>query len=143
MYTSVNNYLTNQVLNASPLELVIMLYGKAISSLKLAKTLMGSGKKDVDTIKKKAESIGKAIEILTYLQATLDKEKGKEIAKNLDEIYEVLINELIRAQLNEDIKIVEDSIAILSNLKKAWEEINKNKDVARDAKQYQFERAAP
>ncbi len=123
MYRPVNNYLENQVLNASPVELIIMLYNKAISSLKVAARLMESKDNNPEAVKKRAEAFGKAVEIIAYLQATLNHEKGKEIAKNLDEIYQILIDELIRAQATGDVEVVRKSIEILEELKKAWEDI--------------------
>jgi flagellar protein FliS len=123
MYKPVNNYLENQVLNASPVELIIMLYNKAIFSLKSACNLMEAGANDPESVKKKAQAFGKAVEIISYLQACLNHEKGKEIAKNLKEIYQVLLDELVRAQAVNDVEVVKKSIEILEDLKKAWEDI--------------------
>ena len=125
MYTAVNNYLENKVLNASPEELIIMLYDKAISSLKKVKPLLGKDSLEPEDIKIKAEYFSKTVDIITYLKACLNHQKGKEIAKNLDEIYQILIDELLKAQITNDIKKVEDAIEILSNLKNAWEEVRK------------------
>ena len=126
MYKPVQNYLENQVLNASPLELVLMLYNKAISSLRVAESLMEKETPSPEEIKKRAEAFGKAVDIISYLRASLNHEKGKEIAKNLDEIYDVLVNELVRAQATNNKEIVRKSIEILEDLKKAWEDV-KNK----------------
>ena len=125
MYTAVNNYLENKVLNASPEELIIMLYDKAISSLKKVKPLLGKDSLEPEDIKIKAECFSKTVDIITYLKACLNHQKGKEIAKNLDEIYQILIEELLKAQITNDVKKVEDAIEILSNLKNAWEEVRK------------------
>jgi flagellar protein FliS len=123
MFNPVNNYIENQVKNADPLDLIIMLYNKAISCLKISHKTIENGLNDAENVKKKAENIEKATEILAYLQSCLNFEKGKEIAKNLNEIYEVLINELIRANLENNTEIILKSIDVLENLKKAWEDI--------------------
>ena len=126
MYNAVNNYLENKVLNASPEELIIMLYDKVITSLKKVKPLLSKDSLEPEDIKIKAECFSKTVDILTYLKACLDQQKGKEIAKNLDEIYQILIEELLRAQITNDVKKVEDAIEILSNLKNAWKEVKKD-----------------
>jgi len=124
----IQSYLENQVKNAHPLDHVIMLYGKALSCLRIAKKAIEDGLKDPENIKKKAENIGKATEIIAYLQGSLNMEKGGEIAKNLNEIYDILIDELVRANMENNTEIIVKSIETLENLKKAWEDIRKTSD---------------
>jgi flagellar protein FliS len=120
------SYLENQVKNAHPLDQVIMLYNKAISCLKIAKKAIEEGLKNPENVKKKAENLGKATEIIAYLQGSLNMEKGGEIAKNLNLIYDILISELVKANLEDNIEIITKSIESLENLKKAWEDIKTN-----------------
>jgi len=129
MYRSFQNYLENQVKNANPLDLVIMLYNKTLSCLKIAKKAIEEGLDNPDNIKKKAENIGKATEIIAYLQGSLNLEKGGEIAQNLNEIYDILISELIKANIENNLEIITKSIGVLENLKKAWEDIKYNSNV--------------
>ncbi|WP_028841011.1 flagellar export chaperone FliS [Thermodesulfobacterium hveragerdense] len=123
MVKTVYNYLENQVKNADPLDLVVMLYAKAISCLKISKNVIESGLNKPEDIKKKAENLGKATDIIAYLQGSLNLEKGGDIARNLNEVYQTLLNELIVANSQNDAKKIADSIEILEKLKKAWEEI--------------------
>jgi len=120
------SYLENQVRNAHPLDQVIMLYNKAISCLKIAKKAIEEGLKNPENVKKKAENLGKATEIIAYLQGSLNIEKGGEIAKNLNLIYDILISELVKANLEDNIEIITKSIETLETLKKAWEDIKTN-----------------
>jgi flagellar protein FliS len=120
------SYLENQVKNAYPLDHVIMLYNKAISCLKIAKKAIEEGLKNPENVKKKAENLGKATEIIAYLQGSLNMEKGGEIAKNLNLIYDILISELVKANLEDNIEIITKSIETLETLKKAWEDIKTN-----------------
>jgi flagellar protein FliS len=120
------SYLENQVKNAHPLDQVIMLYNKAISCLKIAKKAIEEGLKNPENVKKKAENLGKATEIIAYLQGSLNMEKGGEIAKNLNLIYDILISELVKANLEDNIEIITKSIETLETLKKAWEDIKTN-----------------
>jgi len=123
MLNPLNNYMENQVKNADPLDLVIMLYNKAISCLRLSKQAIDSGLKDSEQVKKKVENLTRATEIIAYLQGCLNFEKGQEVAKNLNEIYDVLINELIRANLENNTEVILKSIEILEDLKKAWQDV--------------------
>ena len=126
MMQMLNSYVENQVRNADPLELILMLYKKAISCLKIAKKAIEEGLSDPERVKKKAENITRATEILAYLQGSLNFEKGQEIAKNLNEIYETLISELVRANIENNIEIIAKTIEILEDLKKAWEDARCN-----------------
>ncbi len=122
----IHSYLENQVKNAHPLDHVIMLYTRALSCLRIAKKAIEEGLKNPENVKKKAENIGKATEIIAYLQGSLNMEKGGEIAKNLNEIYDILISELVKANLENNTEIIAKSIETLENLKKAWEDVKAN-----------------
>ncbi|MFN3921374.1 MAG: flagellar export chaperone FliS, partial [Caldimicrobium sp.] len=77
------NYLEKEVFQGSSLDHVLMLYGKAINSLKLVKKNVEEGLNTPEAVKNKAEALTKAIDILVYLQAILDHEKGGDIATKL------------------------------------------------------------
>ncbi len=117
------NYLERQVLEGSPLEHIILLYSKALNSLRIVKNEIETGLNDPEKVKNKVENLSKAIDILIYLQAILDLEKGGDIAKNLKEIYEILINALIEVNISNDLKILNDTIEVLEKLRSAWMDI--------------------
>jgi flagellar protein FliS len=118
-----NPYLENMVANANPVRLVIMLYEKAINCLENALEIGNT--EDFDMQKSKYEEMGRALEIISVLDAVLDMEKGGEIAKNLREIYRSLTDELTYQMLKEDKQRLEKVIKILKNLKSAWEEVER------------------
>lgn len=126
MYRAVNQYLENEIKNASPLDLILMLYNKSLFCLKIAKKAIQQGLDNLENLRKKAENIEKATEIIAHLQSCLNFEKGGEIAKNLNEIYGILISELIKANLENNPETIEKAIITLENLKKAWENIKTN-----------------
>lgn len=115
-----HNYLEREVLQGNPLDHIIMLYGKAINSLKLVKKNIEEGLNTPEAVKTKAEALTKAIDILVYLEAILDLEKGGEIAAKLKEIYGILIDELVKFNFTNDLKVIHDSIEILKDLRNAW-----------------------
>ncbi|RLJ69769.1 flagellar protein FliS [Hydrogenivirga caldilitoris] len=118
-------YLKNMVENANPIRLVIMLYDKAISCIEDAIDAIRSGLGETENVKRKAENLTKTMDILIVLRASLDSERGQEIAKNLDEIYEILINEIVSANMRNDISTLEKIKGILEELREAWEEAEK------------------
>ncbi len=119
-------YLQNLVENANPIRLVILLYDKAITCIEDAIDAIKRGLKTTDDVKIKAECLTRAIDILIVLKASLDKEKGKDIAKNLEQIYDVLINELVEANIRNDAEKLKKIKKYLEELRDAWEDAERN-----------------
>jgi len=119
-----NPYLENMVANANPVRLVIMLYEKAINCLE--NVIEIGDTEDFDRQRSKYDDMGRALEIVSVLDASLDMEKGGEIAKNLREIYWSLMDELTYQMLKEDRERLERIIKILKDLKSSWEEVEKH-----------------
>ncbi len=115
-------YLQNMVESASPIEHVIMLYDKAISCIEEAIKLFDQ-KDDFEKRKAFIHNIDRVYNIVSFLKAFLDMEKGGEIAKNLNQIYTIILNTLVKPDKTKDelIKISE----ILKDLKEAWEDVKK------------------
>ncbi len=119
-----NAYLENMVLTANPVRQIILLYEKAISCLNEAVELMEKASAEIEDIRKKYEAIGRATEILIVLDATLNMDLGGEIAKNLHEVYQALINDLIRITVEGDeAQTLRRMVKILTELKVSWEEV--------------------
>lgn len=123
--TYVDSYLQSKVMGADGLELITMLYDRAIVALNIAKESIIKGLDEPDRVTKKAKELGKATDILYYLNDILDRQRGGEIAENLSLIYTTLTSELVRANLFNDVEIIEKCIEILNNLKLAWEDVKK------------------
>ncbi len=122
----INAYLENMVLTTNSIRQVILLYEKAISCLDEAVELMEKASAEPEDMKKKYESIGRATEILTVLDATLNMEQGGDIAKSLHEVYQALINDLVRITVEGDEpQTLRKMLKILVDLKESWEEVEK------------------
>jgi len=111
-------YLKTDIETASPLKQVVMLYDKAIVCLKDAINNIQEG-----DIKSKINNINRATEIILALNSSLDMEQGKEIAKDLRDLYEFSYSKILEAHAKNDIKLLEDIIEILNTLRSAWEEL--------------------
>ncbi len=109
-----------RIQTATPLQLVIMLYDGAIKFMRAAIKEMEKG-----NVEKQNELLVRAQDIITELLISLDEEKGGDIAKNLKMLYIYMKNRLIEANINDDIKAVEEVIELMKSLKEAWVEVEK------------------
>lgn len=121
--TYVDAYLQSKVMGADALELITMLYDRAIVSLEIAKDSIIKGVDDPELVKRKATELSRATDIMYYLNDILDRQRGGQIAENLSLIYTTLAGELVKANLFNDIEIISKCIEILNNLKSAWEDV--------------------
>jgi len=121
--TYVDSYLQSKVIGADGVELITMLYDRAIVSLNIAKDSIMKGLDDPELVKKKAVELSRATDILYYLNDILDRQRGGQIAENLSLIYTTLAGELVKANLFNDVEIISKCIEILNNIKSAWEDV--------------------
>ncbi len=112
------NYKETAIETASPKELIVMLYEKAIEHLEIAKNHMHYRTYDIVN-----NHIIKAQDIITELMLALDLEKGGEVAKNLFNIYAYMKKELLEGNMKKDKKILERVQKWLGELKSAWEKV--------------------
>lgn len=113
-----NNNLESAVNEATPHKLVALLLNGAIEKISLSHQLM-----EQNQIELKGINISHAISIIDGLQASLNKEKGGEIAENLFNLYDYSIRKLVEANLKNDPNILEEVIKLLSTVKSGWDDI--------------------
>lgn len=116
----VNQYQSNQILNAPPERILIMLYDGAIRFCRQAMQAM-----DNEDNKEKAEKISRAMAIICEFSNTLDHEVGGQIAADLDALYTYMTRELTRANLKNDRKALETVEDLLTGLRETWVEAAK------------------
>jgi flagellar protein FliS len=75
-------------------------------------------------VKKKADAIKKAIDIVVRLQASLDFEKGGQVATRLDDLYTFCTNRLAMANVMNDSTMIDEVYRVISELKQGWSEIS-------------------
>lgn len=110
-------YDEHEVLDRDPIELVCLLYGKAIEKLSLARTLTAS-----DRTRERNTAIARASEILIELQASLDAEKGGEIAANLERLYEYIQQRLAVGLAERSDDPLAEAMQLLETLAAGWKE---------------------
>lgn len=104
--------------SASPHRLILMLMDGALEKISRAKGFMQRNE-----IRAKGQQIGWAISILEGLKASLNKADGGEIANNLEDLYIYMERRLIDANRDNDMRILDEVIALLRQLKEGWEAI--------------------
>ncbi len=106
------------VMDASPHQLIQMLMQGVLDKAAAAKGYMEQG-----DIAKKCEHIGWAISIIDGLRASLDKNKGGEIASNLDDLYDYMNRQLLSANIKNDADKIDEVIRLMLEIKSAWDAI--------------------
>lgn len=110
---------TSSVHDASPHKLIALLFDACQENLAIAK-----GAIERKEIKKKADAIKKAIDIVVRLQASLDFEKGGQVATRLDDLYTFCTNRLAMANALNDSSMIDEVYRVIAELKQGWSEIS-------------------
>ena len=105
------------ILKREPLELVGLLYAKALEKIGLARTLTGGGQ-----VRERNQAIARASEVLIELQGSLDAERGGEIAGNLERIYEYVQTRLAEGLAQRSDEPLAEAAALLETLAEGWRE---------------------
>jgi flagellar protein FliS len=111
----VNEYRKGAVNGASPLKLVIMLYDGALRYMETGKHAMRHG-----DLQKQNGELQKAQRVVTELMSCLDMDQGGEVAQNLLALYSYILNCLVQANIEDKPDLIDQSIAILSELRESW-----------------------
>lgn len=101
---------------ASPHQLITLLYEGAITALGEAKAFMQQNK-----LGEKGAKIGKAIRIIEEgLKASVDVAAGGDVATNLRDLYDYMVQRLLEANArNEEAGLVEVT-QLLADLRETW-----------------------
>lgn len=111
-------YQTVQVTTTDRGRLLLMMYEGAIKFLRQAK----AGLEEND-IAKFCRFLSKAQAIIAELMNTLDFEKGGQIARDLDRLYDFMLFYLTEANLYRDPKRIQKTIGLLDTIYSAYKEI--------------------
>lgn len=117
MKNAFQKYKQTSVQSASREKLLLLLYEACIRYIKTA--IQAIEKKDIAA---RGMNIGYAFDIVNELNNTLNHEVGGEIAKNLEQLYMFISEQLTKANATGDKKPLEDALKIVETLYNGWVE---------------------
>jgi len=101
---------------ANQVELVQMLFSALLESMSEAEGHMQRG-----SVELKCKSIARADKIVQGLRITLDHDRGGELARNLDALYEYVSRRLLHANLRNDVESLREARGLMADISSAWE----------------------
>lgn len=113
-----DQYKSQQILNATPAQQVVMLYDGAIKFCQQAQEAINKG-----DIQARHNSNKRAMEVVSYMLDILDIEKGGDVARRLQLIYAFLLRRLLEVDFRNDPRICDEVIGHLRILRASWEKI--------------------
>lgn len=111
-------YQNVQVTTTDRGRLLLMMYEGAIKFLKQAKSGL-----ETNDITKFCRFLSKGQAIIAELMNTLDFEKGGDIARDLDRLYDFMLFYLTEANLHRDPKRIQKVIGLIDTIYSAYKEI--------------------
>ena len=116
-------YKENTVNIASQEQLIIMLVDGAVKYTKVAKLALERGDKE-----RAHKELIRVQSIFAELIASLDLSSG-EFTKDLINIYNFVRDMLIEANIKKDIKVIEEVMPVIEDVRDMWHEIKRNYDM--------------
>ena len=107
--------------SASNTQLITMLLDSAIERVATAQGHIERGE-----LARQGEVIGKVIDIVASLDSYLDHDKGGEVSKTLESLYDYIVRQLYQANLKKDASLLEEVASLLSEVRTGWVESTKN-----------------
>jgi len=111
-------YTDNNVLLASPVQLVVALYRGGIDAVEQARQCLAT-----DDIMARSKCISKAIEILGELLGSLDHEKGGEVSRRLASLYCYMQSRILEAHTRQADAPLAEVSSLLTTLLEGWEKV--------------------
>ena len=116
-------YRTHALDGASGVELTIALYDGIIRFMHNAIAAVDRN----DTGQRRA-AVKRAMDIIIYLQATLDKDAGGNPAEALSEFYAAMFALMLQGSVAKSRKKFEQVIANVRNVREAWRQVAQTSD---------------
>ena len=120
MYTAnpYNIYKQNSVNMASSQQLLLMLLDGAVKYTKIAK--MAILNKDISRAHKELVRVQ---DIFLELMITMDK--NTKYMEDLYNVYDFIKNELAKANMKKDVKIIDEILPLIEEIRDMWYEVDK------------------
>ncbi len=112
-YRSVGVY--SGVEAADPRQLIQLLLDGAVGAVQAAGAHLA--RRDMPA---KAQELSRAVKIVDALRASLDLERGGDVAANLERLYDYIERQLTLANARNDGELMVESIGLLAQVRDAW-----------------------
>jgi flagellar protein FliS len=113
-------YRQHLVEGASPVGLVVLLYGTIVASLLRAQEAVKQG-----NIEKRVNETNHVLAVIGQLQGTLDHKRGGDVAVQLDNFYNVMRARVLEASIKSSKEILGELIQHFTTLKEAWQQVER------------------
>ena len=110
--------LDSEIAIASPHRIIQMMFAGALE--RLAQSRFAIERRDLQN---KSLYIGKAIGLINGLNNSLNMDAGGEIASNLSNLYDFMLLKITEANVNNDVKAIDDVTDVLRIIKEGWDAI--------------------
>ena len=114
---ALSTYRAMSVETASPGELVLMLYNESLRAMRDASAAID--RKDIGSSSK---NLIKAQDIVLELRTSLNPTAGKDVAANLNSMYEYVGGRLIEANVKKSQEPLMEAMKLMGNLRDGWQE---------------------
>jgi flagellar protein FliS len=115
-YRNVGAY--GNLADASPYQVIQLMLDALLSRIAEA-----TGHIERGEVAAKGEKIGKALGIIEGLLLGLDKERGGDIALNLERLYDYVSRTLLKANLENRVDLLKEASSLLREIKLGWDGI--------------------
>jgi len=103
------------VASDDPHRLIVMLMDGALERIARARGCMQNG-----AIADKNQLISSACAIVDELRCSLDLKQGGPLAANLDDLYDYMCRQLVKANLNNRVETLDEVSHLLGEIRSAW-----------------------
>ena len=110
--------MTSEIEGADPHRLIQMLMEGALTRMSQAKNMI-----DQKNHEGKAKLLGRVMDIIATLQASLDHDNGGDISSNLDRLYDYMNRRLLEASSANDTSMIDEVMVLLLEIKSGWDGI--------------------
>ncbi|MBI1853918.1 MAG: flagellar export chaperone FliS [Planctomycetes bacterium] len=123
--TAARDYMRSAVLSATPLRLIVLLYEGAIRQLRTANRRLEEGDD-----RGRHAALGRALDIVGELVASLDPKHAPEITADLERHYVYVQRCILQGNLERSREKIDAAIRVLDILRSAWTEIERTQPQA-------------
>jgi len=103
------------VAGADPHRLVLMLMDGVLERLAVARACIERG-----DIARKAQLLHSCVTLIGELRGSLNTQQGGALARNLSDLYEYMVRQLLRANVDSNAGLVKEVSSLLGEVRSAW-----------------------